>query len=98
MTGPVTAVRLAIAGRGWTTVDIARQTGLSPGLVSAVIEQLVRTGELRAEPWGSGCPGQACGGCALAGQGCVVPRPGRPGRAQARCLSPGQIGLAQAPE
>jgi len=87
MTGPLTAVRFALAGQARSTVEIARHTGLPGDLVAAVVDHLIRNGELAAEPLASGCTGQACGACALSAHGCAAVPARGVARASARRLT-----------
>jgi hypothetical protein len=44
--------------------DVSARTGLSPDVVSAAIDHLVRLGRLSVETLAFGCPGGGCGTCA----------------------------------
>ena len=43
--------------------QVARRTGLDPGVVDMAVQRLVAHGYLRAEPLGIGCPDEGCGAC-----------------------------------
>lgn len=49
--------------------DVAARTGLSPDVVSAAIDHLVRLGRLSVETLSFGCPGGGCGTCASGSSG-----------------------------
>ena len=70
MSGPLTEVVAALQRGARSLPEIVRATGLRRDLVDAVVEHLVATGRLRAEPLASGCPPQACGGCVLSARCC----------------------------
>ena len=70
MTGPMTSVLDALQQGARSIPEIARQTGLRRDLVDAVVEHLVNTGRLKAEPLMSGCPDGVCSGCVLSSRGC----------------------------
>lgn len=76
MKGPLSQVLDAFAGPARSVAEIQRATGLSDDLVEAAIDHLTRTGRLRAVPLASGCPADACGGCALVARGCPRPATG----------------------
>lgn len=59
---PLGAVRDALAEGVLGRVLIAKQTGLHPATVDAILEHLTRTGELDTEVLAS-CPGGSCGSC-----------------------------------
>jgi len=86
MTSALAAVRAALAGQARSTSDIARLTGLPTDVVSAAIDHLIQVGELAAEPLATGCPEEACGGCALAAHGCAGQPVSFLGRVRARSL------------
>ncbi|MCL2735892.1 MAG: hypothetical protein FWD75_04570 [Propionibacteriaceae bacterium] len=65
--GPLALVRDAIAQGARTVPDIASHTGLDRGLVSAVVDHLFRTDDVRATRLTQACPAQGCGGCSLRG-------------------------------
>ncbi len=77
--GPLRAVLDALGQGRHTRADLARATGLSPDVVDAALEHLVRIGRVRAEHLGGGCPSSGCGGCASgradASAGCGAPGP-----------------------
>lgn len=70
MSGPLSEVIAALQRGARSLPEIVQTTGLSRDLVDAVVEHLVATGRLKAEPLASGCPSQACGGCVLLARGC----------------------------
>lgn len=64
---PLRAVLESFQNGAATVSGIARDTGLSVDLVQAVMDQLIRMGELRATSMSYGCPtgGSSCGSCSL---------------------------------
>lgn len=44
--------------------DLVRATGLSPDVLDAAVDHLVRVGRLEARVLSSGCPTGGCGSCA----------------------------------
>ena len=70
MSGPLSEVIAALQQGARSLPEIVQATHLSRDLVDAVVEHLVATGRLKAEPLASGCPSQACGGCVLLSRGC----------------------------
>jgi hypothetical protein len=54
-------------GRSWTIETLAQELGVTPELLMAMIDQLVRQGYLK--PVGDACGG-GCTSCSLA-QGCI---------------------------
>ncbi len=77
--GPLRGVLAALELGRHTRADLARATGLSPDVVDAALEHLVRIGRVRAEHLGAACPSSGCGGCvsgrADASAGCGAPGP-----------------------
>ncbi len=67
--GPLRRVLDALHAGAATRVELERHTGLSPELVDAAIEHLVRSGRVRREQLGGGCPEAGCGGCPSARTG-----------------------------
>lgn len=62
--GPLRSVLAAIE-EGAASVDaVAGRTGLSPDVVRAGIDHLVRLGALEAKELAIGCPAGGCGSCA----------------------------------
>lgn len=62
--GPLTLVLHALENNIRLIPQIARTTGLSPDLVTATVDHLVRTGRLQVVPLTSICTQSACQGCA----------------------------------
>ncbi len=85
-TGPLAAVRSAFARGVRTVPEIAASTGLNPDVVAAAVDHLVASGRLQAQPLASGCPADACGGCALLAAGCGGPVTTRAGRGRTLTL------------
>ncbi|HHU38336.1 MAG TPA: hypothetical protein GXZ45_03515 [Propionibacterium sp.] len=87
MSGPLTAVLAAFEAGAASLAEVASRTGLSPDVVSASVEHLVRLGRLESRELAMGCPSSGCGGCASAtlegtpGCGATGPDPGRRGLA-----------------
>ena len=54
-------------GGSWSVEDLARELGTTPQLVTAMLEDLVRRGYLKAV--GAACGG-GCASCSMAG-GCI---------------------------
>lgn len=83
---PVTRVLAAFDGGAMARRSIAESAQLSEDLASAIIDQLVRTGQLTRESLFFGCPPKGCGDCGAAGptsDRCVSggrdrPQPNRP--------------------
>jgi hypothetical protein len=72
--GPLAQVLDAFTRPGVRSVaQISRVTGLDADVVEAAVDHLIRAERLVAEPLASGCPGGACGGCALWERGCAGP-------------------------
>lgn len=65
-------LRRVVQGGVHSTVALARQFGVSEGLLAQMIDDLVRMGYLK--PVSGGCEGQ-CDACPLAG-GCAIGGPG----------------------
>ncbi|MDR2929697.1 MAG: hypothetical protein LBV06_02140 [Propionibacteriaceae bacterium] len=53
-----------------SVAEIVAATGLNPDVVSAALDHLIARGSVVAKPLASGCPADACGGCALLTRGC----------------------------
>jgi hypothetical protein len=74
--GPLRAVLDAVGAGAGDQASVAARTGLDPGLVSAAVAQLLRSGHLRAEQLATGCPASGCGSCGsgadLAASGCAT--------------------------
>jgi hypothetical protein len=86
VSAPLRTVLDAFTGGARSRVDVARRTGLSPDLVDAAIEHLIRLGRLEAKELAIGCPSGGCSTCASGigdAPGCGAPTPGigRGGRA-----------------
>jgi hypothetical protein len=96
VSGPLSQVLNTFDHQVRSVGEISRLTGLSRDVVTAAVDHLVATGRLRAEPLASGCPAGACGGCALASQGCQPAR--RPARGRTVWLAdrPGR-GMSRRP-
>ena len=80
---PVTRVLAALDGGATSRRSIVEKAGLSEDLASAIIDQLIRTGQLKTESLVFGCPPKGCGDCGGAGpasSGCATsaPRADRP--------------------
>ena len=55
---------LAHVEQGTASIEeIARRTGLDPGVVDVAVQRLVAHGYLRCEPLSIGCPDDGCGAC-----------------------------------
>ncbi len=68
MTAPVTAVLTQLEAGVRSVPDLAVRTGLSPDLVRAVVDRLVRTGRVQEwVPVVSGCAPAGCRECAASG-------------------------------
>lgn len=66
MTAPVTAVFAEIQTGVASVPDLAARTGLSPDLVRAVVDRLVRAG--RVKPWTrTDCAPAGCSECIVSG-------------------------------
>lgn len=63
---PVDRVLAALDGGASSRRAIAADAGLSEDLASAIVDQLVRVGQLRREALSFGCPPKGCGDCAAA--------------------------------
>ncbi len=63
---PLTLVLDAVTAGSRTLPQIGLRTGLSPEVVRASLDHLVRLGRLVAEPLSAGCPAGGCGVCAPA--------------------------------
>lgn len=61
---PLHAVLAAFDEGATSLADIARRTALSPDVVRAAVDHLVRTGRLEAKHMAQGCPSGGCGTCA----------------------------------
>ena len=70
MTPPASPRRAVLDAvrNGVAPAQIARQTGLDPGLVTLALDRLVASGHLATTPLTGGCP-EGAGGCT----GCPVP-------------------------
>lgn len=67
MTAPVTAVLTELRSGVSSVPDLAARTGLAPDLVRAVVDRLVRTGQVARWQPPSGCSTSGCSDCATAG-------------------------------
>lgn len=63
---PVDLVLAALDGGATSRRSIARHADLSDDLASAVIDQLIRGGQLKSESLAFGCPPKGCGDCGAA--------------------------------
>lgn len=61
---PLHAVMAAFEEGATSLHDIALRTSLSPDVVNASVEHLVRIGRLDAKELSMGCPSGGCGSCA----------------------------------
>lgn len=82
--GPLRTVLEAIEHGAASVSDVAVRTELSPDVVSAAIDHLVRIDRLSVETMAFGCPGGGCGTCASGsggapGCGAAAPSDGRRG-------------------
>ena len=80
MSKPLTAVLDAFAGGAGSLAEVAQRTGLSPSVVSASVDHLVRMGRLEAKQLSVGCPSGGCGSCASGvdeGPGCGASGPSK---------------------
>lgn len=66
MTRPLSAVLDAFTQGAASLAEVEGRTGLSPEVVSAAIDHLVRAGRIEAKSLTAGCPSGGCGGCAMA--------------------------------
>lgn len=64
--GPASAALAQVASGTPTVAEMARNTGIEEGLLRSALAHLVRTGRIEAHELPTGCPPQACGGCAVA--------------------------------
>lgn len=80
MSGPLTAVLACFRDGATSLAEVSARTGLSPDVVRASVEHLVRIGRLEARELAHGCPSTGCGGCAAGtaagAPGCGAPAPG----------------------
>lgn len=78
--GPLSAVLAAFQEGATSLAAVAERTGLSPEVVGASVDHLVRLGRLESRELTSGCPSGGCGSCASAAgdglPGCGAPGPG----------------------
>jgi hypothetical protein len=75
---PLRAVLTQIAQGTPTLAAMARNTGLSPDVLRAALDHLIRIGRVDAQALG-GCAGEGCSGCALSAV--CVPNQSRRGMA-----------------
>lgn len=76
---PVDRVLAALDGGATSRRSIAKHADLSDDLASAVIDQLIRAGQLKSESLAFGCPPKGCGDCGAASptrSGCLSGRRG----------------------
>ena len=64
--GPLTAILAAVEHGARTVPELAGQTGLSPEIVEAGIDHLVRAHRVRAASSLAFCPAVGCASCAFA--------------------------------
>lgn len=82
---PLHAILAAFEGGVSSLAEIQLRTSLSPDVVRAGVDHLVRMGRLEAKEMANGCPSGGCGSCAsgthdgAAGCGAPGPNPGRTG-------------------
>jgi hypothetical protein len=77
--GPLSAVLEAFRSGAHSLAEVGARSGLSPEMVRAAVEHLVRVGRLEAKELAVGCPTGGCGSCASGTPqgtaGCGAPRP-----------------------
>jgi len=87
VSGPLTRVLDAFGAGAASLGEVESVTGLSPDVVAASVDHLVRMGRLEAARLSMGCPTGGCGTCAsgaadgTAGCGAPAPSSGRRGPA-----------------
>ncbi|HET7762005.1 MAG TPA: FeoC-like transcriptional regulator [Phycicoccus sp.] len=77
--GPLSAVLEAFGSGAGSLAEVAARSGLSPEVVRAAVDHLVRMGRLEAKELALGCPTGGCGSCASGtpqgAAGCGAPGP-----------------------
>ncbi|MGB7962518.1 MAG: FeoC-like transcriptional regulator [Propionicimonas sp.] len=75
MSGPLSIVLNQVEAGISSIAEMSRRTGLSPDVLRAAMDHLVRTGRVTTQALALGCPPQGCGGCAV--KGCASSGTGR---------------------